>query len=163
RGFGRALFVSSVAAFTGGLIGPHYAASKAALAGLVHFYAPRVAPQDVTVNAPAPALIAETGMLPLDPEDPAMAGLVPVGRLGRPGLVRSPVSVGACASLLRGGHRDADGAASRRRCRFDVVARQQLHAGRRLAPHRDGRAGIEPAAADEDPVASGSVDIAGPD
>src|SRR5207245_2357911 len=43
RGFGRVLFVSSVAAFTGGLIGPHYAASKAALAGLVHFYAPRVA------------------------------------------------------------------------------------------------------------------------
>ena len=76
--------MSSVAAFTGGLIGPHYAASKAALSGLVHFYAPRVAPFGVTVNALAPALIAETGMLPVTPDDPAMAELVPVGRLGRP-------------------------------------------------------------------------------
>ena len=31
RGFGRILFVSSVAAFTGGIVGPHYAASKAGL------------------------------------------------------------------------------------------------------------------------------------
>src|SRR5579875_2683853 len=30
RGFGRILFISSVAAFTGGIVGPHYAASKAA-------------------------------------------------------------------------------------------------------------------------------------
>src|SRR3954468_623307 len=29
RGFGRILFVSSGAAFTGGVVGPHYAASKA--------------------------------------------------------------------------------------------------------------------------------------
>ena len=29
RGFGRVLFTSSVAAFTGGVVGPHYAASKA--------------------------------------------------------------------------------------------------------------------------------------
>jgi len=31
RGFGRILFISSVAAFTGGIVGPHYAASKAGL------------------------------------------------------------------------------------------------------------------------------------
>lgn len=34
RGYGRVVFVSSVAAFTGGLVGPHYAASKAGLLGL---------------------------------------------------------------------------------------------------------------------------------
>jgi 3-oxoacyl-[acyl-carrier protein] reductase len=34
RGFGRILFVSSVAAFTGGSVGPHYAASKAGLHSL---------------------------------------------------------------------------------------------------------------------------------
>ncbi|HEY5018485.1 MAG TPA: SDR family NAD(P)-dependent oxidoreductase [Streptosporangiaceae bacterium] len=28
RGFGRILYVSSVAAFTGGVVGPHYAASR---------------------------------------------------------------------------------------------------------------------------------------
>ena len=37
RGFGRILFMSSVAAFTGGIVGPHYAASKAGLSGLTHF------------------------------------------------------------------------------------------------------------------------------
>lgn len=33
RSFGRVVFVSSIAALTGGLLGPHYAASKAALHG----------------------------------------------------------------------------------------------------------------------------------
>ena len=36
RGWGRIIFVSSDAAFTGGIIGPHYTASKAALIGLAH-------------------------------------------------------------------------------------------------------------------------------
>src|SRR5438067_10072508 len=34
RQFGRILFTSSVAALTGGIVGPHYAASKAGLHGL---------------------------------------------------------------------------------------------------------------------------------
>ncbi|GLW10833.1 3-oxoacyl-ACP reductase [Microtetraspora sp. NBRC 13810] len=81
RGFGRVLFMSSIAAFTGGIVGPHYASSKAGLHGLVHFLASRVAGQGVTVNALAPALIEDTGMFPTIP-----AGVrpVPVGRFGRP-------------------------------------------------------------------------------
>ena len=82
RRFGRILFISSVAAFTGGIVGPHYAASKAGLHGLTHFLAGRLAPFGVTVNALAPALIAETGMLPSDPQQ--LSQQVPVGRLGRP-------------------------------------------------------------------------------
>jgi 3-oxoacyl-[acyl-carrier protein] reductase len=82
RGYGRILFISSVAAFTGGTVGPHYAASKAGLHGLTHFLAARLAPAGVTVNALAPALIAETGMLPGDPAQ--LRERVPVGRLGRP-------------------------------------------------------------------------------
>ena len=82
RGFGRVLFMSSVAAFTGGIVGPHYAASKAGLHGLTHFLAGHVAADGVTVNALAPALIVETGLLPGDPEQ--LRQLVPVGRLGRP-------------------------------------------------------------------------------
>ena len=88
RGFGRVLFVSSVAALTGGVVGPHYAASKAALHGLMHHLAPRVAGSGVTVNTIAPALITGTRILPVDPDDPdAMPLPVPVGHLGTPGDV----------------------------------------------------------------------------
>ena len=83
RGYGRVLFLSSVAAFTGGVVGPHYAASKAGLHGLVHYLASRVAGRGVTVNALAPALIEQTRMLPVAP-DGAPAIPIPVGRYGRP-------------------------------------------------------------------------------
>ena len=82
RGFGRVLFMSSVAGLTGGIIGPHYASSKAGLHGLTHYLASRVARDGVTVNALAPALIEDTGMLPGDPGD--LAARIPVGRVGRP-------------------------------------------------------------------------------
>jgi 3-oxoacyl-[acyl-carrier protein] reductase len=85
RGFGRALFVSSVAAFTGGIVGPHYASSKAGLHGLVHSLASRFAADGVTVNGLAPALITDTGMLPGEPAE--LARRIPVGRLGRPAEV----------------------------------------------------------------------------
>jgi 3-oxoacyl-[acyl-carrier protein] reductase len=85
RGFGRALFMSSVAGFTGGIVGPHYGSSKAGLHGLIHFLASRFAPDGITVNGLAPALIADTAMLPGRPEE--LARRVPVGRLGRPAEV----------------------------------------------------------------------------
>jgi 3-oxoacyl-[acyl-carrier protein] reductase len=81
-----------VAAFTGGIVGPHYAASKAGLLGLMHSLASALAPQGVTVNALAPALIAEGGTLPGDAAAHAqMAKRVPVGRLGRPEEVAAAV------------------------------------------------------------------------
>jgi 3-oxoacyl-[acyl-carrier protein] reductase len=84
RGWGRVILLSSVAAFTGGIIGPHYAASKAALIGLAHALAGPLAPHGVTVNAIAPALV-ETEMLPGDAEARnELADKIPVGRLGRP-------------------------------------------------------------------------------
>ena len=82
RVWGRVLFVSSVAAFTGGIVGPHYAASKAGLHGLMHHLAARVAEAGITVNAIAPALIEHTDMLPQDPG--YLARTIPVGRMGRP-------------------------------------------------------------------------------
>jgi 3-oxoacyl-[acyl-carrier protein] reductase len=110
RSFGRLLFISSVAAFTGGIIGPHYAASKAGLHGLTHFLAARFAPYGVTVNALAPALISETGLLPGDPEQ--LRQLVPVGRLGRPAevaelaiaILRAPYVTNQVISLDGGIH-----------------------------------------------------------
>jgi 3-oxoacyl-[acyl-carrier protein] reductase len=85
RGFGRILFMSSVAAFTGGVVGPHYAASKAGLHGLTHWLAARLAGSGVTANAIAPALIEDTGMLPGSNDE--LAKLIPVGRLGKPAEV----------------------------------------------------------------------------
>jgi 3-oxoacyl-[acyl-carrier protein] reductase len=85
RGFGRSLFVSSVAGFTGGIIGPHYGSSKAGLHGLIHFLAAQFAADGITANGLAPALIADTAMLPGDPSE--LARRVPVGRLGRPAEV----------------------------------------------------------------------------
>jgi 3-oxoacyl-[acyl-carrier protein] reductase len=79
--------------------GPHYAASKAGLHGLVHHLALRVARSEVTVNALAPALIAATRMLPVDPgqADPSMP--IPVGRLGRPSEVAE-----MAITMLRNGY-----------------------------------------------------------
>jgi 3-oxoacyl-[acyl-carrier protein] reductase len=84
RGFGRVLFVSSIAGLNGGVVGAHYAASKAGLHGLTHHLAPRVAAHGVTVNALAPALIGETRMLPLGPDPGGAPVPIPVGRIGRP-------------------------------------------------------------------------------
>ena len=74
-----------MAAFTGGSVGPHYAASKAGLHGLTHYLAVRLASHGITVNALAPALVAGTAMLPGDPEE--LRARIPVGRLGRPAEV----------------------------------------------------------------------------
>lgn len=85
RRWGRVILISSVAAFTGGIVGPHYAASKAGLLGLMHSLAASLAPHGVTVNAVAPALIADTGMLPGGPEaERDLISHIPVGRLGKP-------------------------------------------------------------------------------
>ena len=66
RRWGRIINLSSVAAQTGGVIGPHYAASKAGMIGLTHSYASLLAKEGITVNAIAPALI-ETEMVTTNP------------------------------------------------------------------------------------------------
>jgi 3-oxoacyl-[acyl-carrier protein] reductase len=81
RGFGRVLFMSSLAAFRGGVIGPHYAASKAALHGMAHYLSKEVAPSGVTVNVLAPGFV-ETEMLPGDPGE--LGKTIPIGRIGQP-------------------------------------------------------------------------------
>ncbi|KAF2493068.1 3-oxoacyl-reductase [Lophium mytilinum] len=68
-GWGRVIFCSSVAAFTGGVVGPHYASSKSSLHGLIHWLAGAYATKGITVNGVAPALIQETKMLPGSDEE----------------------------------------------------------------------------------------------
>ena len=79
RSWGRLIFLSSVAAQLGGVVGPHYAASKAGLIGLAHSYAAILAKDGITSNAIAPALIA-TEMVSTNPR--ARADLIPLGRFG---------------------------------------------------------------------------------
>jgi 3-oxoacyl-[acyl-carrier protein] reductase len=77
--WGRIVNLSSVAAQVGGVVGPHYAASKAGMHGLTHYYASRLAKEGITVNTIAPALI-ETEMVSSNPN--ATADRIPVGRFG---------------------------------------------------------------------------------
>jgi 3-oxoacyl-[acyl-carrier protein] reductase len=92
RGFGRIVLLSSVAAYTGGIVGPHYAASKAALHGLAHSLSQFASGHGVTVNVVAPALIA-TDMMPADAGAlDELARRIPVGRLGRPDEVADLIS-----------------------------------------------------------------------
>lgn len=79
RRWGRVINVSSVAAQVGGVVGPHYAASKAGLHGLTHSYASLLAKEGITANCIAPALI-ETEMVTSNPR--ATPALIPVGRFG---------------------------------------------------------------------------------
>jgi 3-oxoacyl-[acyl-carrier protein] reductase len=80
RQWGRLIFISSTAAQTGGVIGPHYAASKAGMHGLMHSYASLLACEGITSNAVAPALV-ETDMIRNNPA--IRPDLLPVGRFGR--------------------------------------------------------------------------------
>jgi 3-oxoacyl-[acyl-carrier protein] reductase len=80
-GWGRIINISSVAAQMGGVVGPHYAASKAGLLGLTHYYASRLGREGITVNsiAPGPVSTEMLARIPgLRPE------YLPVGRFGVP-------------------------------------------------------------------------------
>jgi len=81
RRFGRIVNISSGAAQTGGVIGPHYAASKTGLLGLTHSYASILAKEGITVNAIAPSII-ETDMVTQGLR--VSPSIVPVGRFGKP-------------------------------------------------------------------------------
>ncbi len=79
RRWGRIINLSSVAAQTGGVVGPHYAASKAGILGLTHSLASTLAREGITANAIAPALIA-TEMVTSNPK--ASPDLIPMGHFG---------------------------------------------------------------------------------
>ena len=97
--FGRIINLSSVAAQVGGVIGPHYAASKAGMIGMTHAYASLLAKERITVNAIAPALVL-TDMVASNPR--AKPDLIPIGRFGDPGEVASVAVMLATNSYITG-------------------------------------------------------------
>lgn len=78
RKWGRIINLSSSAALNGGTMGPHYAASKAGIIGLTHYYAANLAKEGITVNSIAPGPI-NTDLAKGSKTRPDM---IPVGRFG---------------------------------------------------------------------------------
>jgi 3-oxoacyl-[acyl-carrier protein] reductase len=99
RQWGRIVNLSSVAAQLGGVVGPHYAASKAGILGMTHSYAALLAQEGITVNAIAPALV-ETDMVRDNPR--ASPALIPVGRFGDVGEVADVVVMLATNGYITG-------------------------------------------------------------
>jgi 3-oxoacyl-[acyl-carrier protein] reductase len=100
KNFGRIINLSSVAAQLGGVIGPHYAAAKAGMIGLTHFYAAMLAKYGgITSNAVAPALI-ETDMIKDNPN--IKPGTIPIGRFGQPDEVADVVLLLATNGYING-------------------------------------------------------------
>lgn len=105
RGWGRIIFVSSLAAHGGGINGCHYAASKAGLHGLMKSLAGKHAKDGITVNDVAPAMIGDTGMIPDEKfveGTPGDVKNIPVGRLGTPAEVANVVMMFCQTGYLTG-------------------------------------------------------------
>jgi 3-oxoacyl-[acyl-carrier protein] reductase len=97
--WGRIINLSSVAAQYGGIIGPHYSASKAGILGLTRSYASFLAKEGITVNAIAPALI-ETDMIA---NLPALTpDRLPVGHFGSADEVARVAVMLADSSFITG-------------------------------------------------------------
>lgn len=107
RGFGRLVYLSSIAARVGGVISPAYAASKAAVEGLMHYCATHLLRHGITSNAVSPAFI-ETDMMRGAPMPPVEQ--MPLGRMGQPEemgpvlemILRSPYLTGQTIHLNAG-------------------------------------------------------------
>ncbi|KAH8587662.1 putative short-chain dehydrogenases/reductase [Bisporella sp. PMI_857] len=100
--FGRIIFVSSIAAYGGGINGCHYAASKGGLMGMMKNLSTRLAQYNISVNDVAPAMIGATGMTPNAEAVPGVVETIPLGRLGQPDEVANAVEMFAKTGYCTG-------------------------------------------------------------
>lgn len=110
--FGRIVNIASIAARGGGVIGPHYAASKAGMLGLTRYGARELGPFGITLNAIAPAFIEEAGAFVgiSDERREALRSKTVVGRIGHIDdvvrafeyLLESPFVTGVCLDVNGG-------------------------------------------------------------
>lgn len=116
--WGRIIFMSSIAAYGGGINGCRklppiipksvshlfidYAASKGGLTGMMKNLASKLAPLNISVNDVAPALIGETGMIPNSDVIPGGASSIPLGRLGTTQEVSNVVTMLATTGFMTG-------------------------------------------------------------
>jgi 3-oxoacyl-[acyl-carrier protein] reductase len=97
--WGRIINLSSIAAQTGGIIGPHYAASKAGLLGLTRSWAQLFAKEGITANAIAPGLI-DTDMAASVPAE--IRSKIPAESVGGPDEVARIVVLLAETKTING-------------------------------------------------------------
>jgi 3-oxoacyl-[acyl-carrier protein] reductase len=114
RGFGRVLFVGSIAASVGAVNQSPYATAKAALHGLVRSLALETAKFGITCNLIEPGLVLTERVMAAIPEDrrAALVARTPMGRAGTPeeiaavaGFLVSPRAsyvTGACLPVAGG-------------------------------------------------------------
>jgi 3-oxoacyl-[acyl-carrier protein] reductase len=116
--WGRIIFMSSIAAYGGGINGcrkcyttktrifsnfhTDYAASKGGLGGMMRNLSAKLAPLNISVNDVAPALIGETGMIPNSDIIPGGVGSIPIGRLGKPQEVANVVTMLCTTGYMTG-------------------------------------------------------------
>jgi 3-oxoacyl-[acyl-carrier protein] reductase len=101
RPSGRIIYISSIAAFTGGSKAGStaYAAAKAGLHGLTYGFARELSEQGITVNAIAPGFVADTSFTGRWPAE-RINGIVAQTPVGRAGHVDDIVRL-RCATWLR--------------------------------------------------------------
>lgn len=123
--WGRIIFMSSIAAYGGGINGcrtsflppsppplslkstlkthpTDYAASKGGLTSMMKNLSSKLAPLNISVNDVAPALIGETGMISSPDVIPGGVATIPMGRLGSPREVANVVGMLATTGFMTG-------------------------------------------------------------
>lgn len=112
-GWGRIINMSSIAGRGGGVVGPHYAASKAAIIGLTRYAARELGQFGITVNAIAPAFIEDAGIFTdwSEQNKQKLKDQVMVPRLGRVTDVTAAVAYLLNAPFVTGATLDVNGGA----------------------------------------------------